>query len=303
MSTIEQNENKILAAVHKIEERYGQKIVVTTGAIENETGLTPHQINTALSLLDSDGFVEALEGGGDKGHNYSGVLITPKGKRRAEQTMVVIREKIKESKNPREVFVVFGRNCEVHDAMFDFLRSIDLIPKDFDEYLTSMKEGNPYIGSVLDKAFEEAQAILVIITPDDEGRLIEKYRKDDDAIYEKELTPQGRLNVIFEAGMAIGRCPNRTILVEVGKVRPFSDIAGRHMLRFADSAENRIDLADKLVGAGCAVRREGKAWLRAGKFPEKNEQRTPDEKTTIIEKAKSNLEKSFSKSRYQGSFG
>lgn len=270
--SIEQNQNKILEVLHKIEEEYGKQIVINTYTIEEKTGLTSHQINTALSLLASEGYVIALEQGRDsRGHNYSGAIITPEGKLRAEKSMVIIRDKVNESKNPREVFVVFGRNYEVHDAMFDFLRSIDLVPKDFDEYLTSVKEGNPYIGKVLDKAFEEAQAILVLITPDDEGRLIETYRKADDAPYEKEPTPQGRLNVIFEAGMAMGRCPNRTIFVEIGKVRPFSDIAGRHMLRFKDTPENRIDLAEKLAGAGCAVKREGKGWLKAGKFPKKSE--------------------------------
>ena len=35
---------------------------------------------------------------------------------------------------------------------------------------------------------------------------------------------------LFEAGLALGRHPEKTLLVQVlGKVRGFSDIAGRHL--------------------------------------------------------------------------
>jgi len=266
---IEQNENKILKFMHEIEEKKGQSLSIDTKSIQKGTDLTPHQINTALALLSSEGFLYAYEGiDHDEGHDYNCAIITPKGKLRAEK-MNIDKETVEKSKNPRNVFVVFGRNYEVHDAMFDFLRSLDLFPQDFDEYENSIKKGNPYIGEVLDKAFDEAQAIVVLITPDDEGRLLEPFRKADDPTYEKELTPQGRLNVIFEAGMAMGRCSDRTILVEIGKVRPFSDVAGRHMLRFEDTAEKRLDLAMRLEGAGCKVKRDGKGWLRAGKLPKK----------------------------------
>jgi hypothetical protein len=38
--------------------------------------------------------------------------------------------------------------------------------------------------------------------------------------------------VLFEAGLAMGRHPRKTVLVQVGKSKPFSDVDGRHMVRF-----------------------------------------------------------------------
>jgi len=35
--------------------------------------------------------------------------------------------------------------------------------------------------------------------------------------------------VLFEAGLAMGRHPRKTVFVQVGKVKPFSDVGGRHM--------------------------------------------------------------------------
>lgn len=144
------------------------------------------------------------------------------------------------------------------------------------------------------KLFLEAQAIVVLMTPDDEGCLREHLRGKDEPSHEKKLTPQPRLNVIFEAGIAMGRRPERTIIVEVGSVRPFSDIVGRHSVRLDDSAEKRLDLAQRLETAGCEVNTTGTAWLKSGKFTLKQEQ-TPIETRRAIasKKIPSRYEKFF----------
>lgn len=170
--------------------------------------------------------------------------------------------------DPRKVFVVYGRNLKARKALFEFLRAIDLRPMEWSEIVAATGKGAPYIGEILDKAFFEAQAVVVLMTPDDEGCLRELFRKPGDPSHETEPTPQARLNVLFEAGMAMGHFPERTILVELGVLRPFSDIGGRHVVKLDDTPEKRQELAQRLKTARCAVDLSGTDWHTAGNFEE-----------------------------------
>ena len=111
----------------------------------------------------------------------------------------------------------------------------------------------PYIGQILDAAFSRAHAVVVLLTPDDQARLRSQFRRDSDPPHEVELSGQARPNVLFEAGMAMGRNRERTILVELGVLRAFSDIAGLHVIRLDDGSQRRQELAQRLQAAGCAV--------------------------------------------------
>lgn len=66
--------------------------------------------------------------------------------------------------------------------------------------------------------------------------------------------------------MGFGRNPDRTILVEIGNVKAFSDIAGRHVVRLTNEESRRRDLADRLVTAGCTVSLESEEWKGIGDF-------------------------------------
>lgn len=173
---------------------------------------------------------------------------------------------LQQAKDPRKVWVVFGRNLKLREAIFTFLRSLDLHPIEWEESRGRTDEPTPYIGTVLETAFNEAQAFLIIISGDDEGRLRKEFQNDHDPIFETNLTPQARQNVIFEAGMAFGINSKRTILIELGEVRPFSDIYGRHVVRMNNSPEKRHILANRLESAGCIVDRSGEDWLKVGDF-------------------------------------
>ena len=105
-----------------------------------------------------------------------------------------------------------------------------------------------------------------LFTPDDEACLRQQFRSDSDPRHEVEPTGQARPNVLFEAGMAMGRDSNRTILVELGTLRPFSDIGGRHLLRIDDTSQQRQQLAQRLQTAGCPVKLDGIEWHTAGDF-------------------------------------
>ena len=160
----------------------------------------------------------------------------------------------------KDVFVVHGRNTVATDSMFDFLRVIGLNPIDWSQAREQTGKGSPYIGEILDAAFNTAQAIVVLMTPDEIAYLRPEYADGEDDPDTKEA-PQARPNVLFEAGMAFGRDPDRTILVELGKVRRFSDVAGRHTLRMSGSVVDRRELARRLQTAGCDVDLSRDAWL------------------------------------------
>ena len=163
------------------------------------------------------------------------------------------------------VFVVYGRNESARSAMFAFLRAIGLYPIEWSRAVEMTGEGSPYIGQVLDTAFKSAQAIVVLLTPDDTAYLRAEYASGSDDP-ESEPKGQARPNVLFEAGMAMGRDTKRTVLVEMGDLRPFTDIGGRYAVQINNSAERRNELARRLKSAGCPVDLNGSDWLNAGDF-------------------------------------
>ena len=166
----------------------------------------------------------------------------------------------------RSVFVVHGRNGKARKAIFEFLRSIGLDPLEWSEAVKATGKATPYIGEILDVAFARAQAVVVLFTPDDEARIKDQFRADNDPPHEIELTGQARPNVLFEAGMAMARDQDRTVLVELGQLRPFSDIAGRYALRLNNSTQLRQELVQRLEVAKCPVNTDGTEWHTAGDF-------------------------------------
>jgi len=168
----------------------------------------------------------------------------------------------------KNVMVVHGRETDARRAMFDFLRALGLRPREWGTLVAETGKAAPYVGEVLEKAFEQAAAVVVLFTPDDEARLREHLLTEADADYERKATPQARPNVLFEAGMALGVHPNRTVLVEVGRLRPFSDIYGRHVVRLDGTEGPLRQIAARLETAGCAVDASDEGWADPRRFPE-----------------------------------
>ncbi|HEY5814937.1 MAG TPA: nucleotide-binding protein [Solirubrobacterales bacterium] len=168
-----------------------------------------------------------------------------------------------EAVDPRNVMVVHGRDLVLRDDMFALLRALGLAPLEWSQLVALAKEGAPYVGRVLERAFEVAQAAIVLFSPDDEARLAEPLRNADDSA---NFELQARPNVFFEAGLAFGSFPDKSVLVEFGNIRTASDLAGRHVVRFDGGAEKRHELAERLASAGCPVDRSGTDWLRVGNF-------------------------------------
>ena len=168
----------------------------------------------------------------------------------------------------RAVMVVHGRNELARRGMFNFLRAMSLRPLEWGTLVAGTKTATPYVGEVLEHAFRTAAAVVVLFTPDDEARLRASLRSASDPSYEIELTPQARPNVLFEAGMALGLHPNRTILVELGRLRPFSDIYGRHVVRLDGTEPPLRDIARRLHEAGCDIDTSGEDWADPAQFPD-----------------------------------
>lgn len=166
----------------------------------------------------------------------------------------------------RNVFVVHGRNLEARNSLFRFLRSIGLRPLEWSQAIKETGKASPFISEILDVAFSKAQAVVVLMTPDDVAQLQEPFRSPHDPPFESQLTGQARPNVLFEAGMAMGRNPDRTVIVELGILRPFSDIAGRHTVKLSNATASRQALAQRLDNAGCAVDLTGSDWHTEGDF-------------------------------------
>lgn len=167
----------------------------------------------------------------------------------------------------RSIFVVHGRNLKARDAMFTFLRALGLEPLEWGQLVAETHTGTPYVGDILDEGFATAVGVVVLLTPDDEARLRPSLRDPVEPAHETKLTGQARPNVLFEAGMAFGRFPKRTIIVELGVLRPFSDLVGRHTVILDNSSQRRQALADRLAGLTSSVVLTGKTdWHTAGDF-------------------------------------
>ncbi len=174
--------------------------------------------------------------------------------------------KPKAARRARTVFVVHGRNEALRRAMFAFLRSLSLDPIEWTKAIASSEKGSPSISEIVDAALNQAVAIVVLLTADDQVILKKQHRKSTDPSYESRLVGQARPNVLFEAGMAFGRSPNATVLVQVGDVKPFSDIGGRHVTRLGNDPKSRSELVTKLRNAGCDVDSSGTDWYSEGDF-------------------------------------
>lgn len=131
-------------------------------------------------------------------------------------------------RNSENVAVAYGRDTEAVNAMFSFLRDVGLRPLRWEQLRRETGTSTPYTGEIVEKAFEISQAVVVLFTPDDEARLHPDLRGKHEPETERELTGQPRQNVLIEAGMALSTHRRRTIIVEIGKLRPITNRRPQH---------------------------------------------------------------------------
>ncbi|MDI9915415.1 nucleotide-binding protein [Rhodococcus sp. IEGM 1379] len=170
------------------------------------------------------------------------------------------------TRDPRKVFLVHGRNSAVRNDFVGFLKALDLKVIEWEEAVSATGQGAPYIGEVLKAGMDMAGAVIVLFTPDDVGCAQPEFQYAHDEKHELVPTGQARLNVIFEAGMAMERDRDRVVLVEVGRVRAMSDTAGVHVIRLRDQLGSRKDLVSRLKTVGLEVDDSGEDWRDTGSF-------------------------------------
>jgi predicted nucleotide-binding protein len=164
------------------------------------------------------------------------------------------------------VFVVHGRDEALRKSMFEFLRALGLAPQEWQQALAAAKGNNPYVGAVIDEVMEQAQAVVVMMSPDDLVQLKDQFVGRDEKNTEGKPQGQARPNVLFEAGMAMAAHSKKTVMVRIGRIKPFSDVFGRHIPSLGEDFDSRNDLANRLHKAGCTVNKVGTDWTRAGTF-------------------------------------
>ncbi len=260
-------------------------------AIENKTGLSKPQVYKRISQVAKDDFLPrplaAIKLAADVGvtiNRYAspdelsplrqaGTPVAPPNGRIVAVTSAAAPKAKSTAKgasaakrSPNQVFVVYGRDRPAKDAMFTFLRAIGVKPIEWNSALAMSKRAAPYVGEILEAAFAKARAVVVLMTPDDLAQLRPDLLTSTDKPYERTLTGQARPNVLFEAGMAFATHPGQTVMVQLGNVREFSDVAGRHVVHMSNEYAKRQELATKLKNAGCDVDTTGTDWVNAGDF-------------------------------------
>jgi hypothetical protein len=152
--------------------------------------------------------------------------------------------------------------------MYELLGALGLKAQEWGHAIRAVrgKGGNPYVNDAVNKIMERAQAIVVILSPDDLVTLKKQFWTADDGSEERATQGQARPNVIFETGIAVGTHHQKTLIVSCGKLKPFTDIGGMHVLRLTGSAASRQEFRQRLESLGCDVDRDGDYWLRAGDF-------------------------------------
>ncbi|WP_160147673.1 TIR domain-containing protein [Arthrobacter sp. TS-15] len=168
----------------------------------------------------------------------------------------------------RYVFVVRGRDHEAYKALEQLLTALDLRIITWDDATRGTSGGTPHTLDIVRAGIEMSDAVVVLMTPDDLGRVKPEFGQPTDDPREGQETGQVRQNVVFEAGWAMALNQEGVVLVRVGAVRNLSDIEGLNYVNLTNDISGRRTLISRLKNCGLAVDDAGENWRSAGSFPE-----------------------------------
>ena len=168
--------------------------------------------------------------------------------------------------NNRKVMVVHGRD-RARDDLFGLLRALGLDPIEWSTAVKATGTTKPYTGQAVEAAFTTAQAAVILLVPEEQVALRSDLR-DPKEPSDAQMAWQPRPNVFYEGGIAVTSHPVRTIVLELGRPRTATDLAGVNTVRIGSDQRWRHDLANRLRDAGCPANTEGEDWLTVGEFAE-----------------------------------
>ena len=160
-------------------------------------------------------------------------------------------------------FIVHGRDHAALGELQKLVRALGLRLLTF-ESVANKLDPNPFIADVVIEGIKQADVALVLFTPDEVAALYtpETGRLSKNGA-EADTRWQARPNVIFEAGVAFGSKPHRTLLLSCGAdVRLFSDVSGMHILAL-QNANAKTTLSARLRQMLPGLPKPSAATLRA----------------------------------------
>lgn len=170
----------------------------------------------------------------------------------------------------RDVFLVHGRNLAAKKAVEDLLEGFDLRVISWTAAANQARKAHrksPTTLEIVTAGLEMADAVVILVTPDDYGQLHPKLLSPNDDNDERAQTGQARQNVILEAGMAMGMDAAKVLFVRLGRTRRITDIDGINFVNLGDDDEQRKDLGERLRdGVGVAVDMGRDKWRGKGDF-------------------------------------
>jgi predicted nucleotide-binding protein len=165
------------------------------------------------------------------------------------------------------VFVVHGRSEQVRRDLFDLLRKIGLNPIEWNAGKQLTKKASPHNAEVIAAIIKKAAGAVVLFCPEEKVRLKRDFWRSDDPAEERQMTEQPRPNVLYEAGMAFAAFPASTVIVRVGRIRSFTDLAGVQIINLTGgTVSGRQAVATALRTAKLPVNTGGQDWLTEGGF-------------------------------------
>lgn len=129
------------------------------------------------------------------------------------------------------------------------------------------RKASPHNAEVIAAIVKKAAGAVVLFCPEEEVLLKREYWRSEDSVEERSKSEQPRPNVLYEAGMAFAAFPSSTVIVRVGKIRPFTDLAGIQFINLTGgTTAGRQSVASALKTAKLPVVTTGQDWLSEGGF-------------------------------------